>query len=444
MKPRENGLSHPLPSGMRDLLPPETQARRAIARAFLGQAELMGYEAVIPPAFEYAETIERGLGTLDPREIVRFVEPETGEVVALRPDVTPQIARMIATRLEGRPPPYRLAYDASVLRRRAGSRARTHRQISQVGVELVGVPGPDGDLELLTLSATALEAMGLSSFTIDLGHADIARSLLASAKSSNDLADALAKKDVARLAELAAREDFAPTLREAIVALPTLHGPVSLLDRLPRSILEGPCRAAVDALRDLVARLEIALKGANVRAAKLRVDLGEVRGLAYYTGPFFQLFADGPGAPIGGGGRYDQLLARFGRDLPATGLALDVDALIWALKMVESPMLQRPRRIVVTGEGAEALASRLRTGGVVAAVVSQDAEGYARAWGYSVVARVKNEMDVTITALDEASGVASTREEAPLSVEDAAERLSLIPSARSISPSSSANTSEGE
>src|SRR4051812_49362940 len=96
-------LDHPLPAGMRDLLPEETIARRAIARAFLGRAELFGYETVTPPVFEYAETIERGLGTLDPREIVRFVEPETGEVVALRPDVTPQIARLVATRLSSRP-----------------------------------------------------------------------------------------------------------------------------------------------------------------------------------------------------------------------------------------------------------------------------------------------------------------------------------------------------
>src|SRR5262249_27752981 len=152
-------------------------------------------------AFEYAETIERGLGTLDPREIVRFVEPETGEVVALRPDVTPQIARLVATRLSSRPGPYRLAYDASVLRRRAGSRARTHRQIRQIGVELIGVDGPEGDLELLQLAATSLQSMGLGAFSIDVGHAEIVRSLLVRASPSEAaaIADALGSKDGARL-----------------------------------------------------------------------------------------------------------------------------------------------------------------------------------------------------------------------------------------------------
>src|SRR5438105_6284413 len=149
-------LEHPLPSGVRDLLPPETIARRAIARAFLGRAELFGYEPIVPPAFEYAETIERGLGTLDPREIVRFVEPETGEVVALRPDVTPQIARLVATRMADVPAPIRLCYEGAVYRlgRLAGEPGQ--REIVQAGIELVDAPAPGGDAEVLAVAAALL------------------------------------------------------------------------------------------------------------------------------------------------------------------------------------------------------------------------------------------------------------------------------------------------
>ena len=118
--------------------------------------------------------LERGLGTLDPRDVLRFVEPESGEVAALRPDVTPQIARMAATRLADRPMPMRLCYEGTVLRRRQ-ERARKHRQIPQAGVELIGVGGPDGDLELMGLAAGAARAAGLADFVLDLGHADIAR-----------------------------------------------------------------------------------------------------------------------------------------------------------------------------------------------------------------------------------------------------------------------------
>ncbi|MGZ3421818.1 MAG: ATP phosphoribosyltransferase regulatory subunit [Polyangiales bacterium] len=368
-------LEHPLPSGMRDLLPPEASLRRAISRSFLGRAELHGYEPVIPPMFEYAETIERGLGTLDPREIVRFVEPETGEVVALRPDVTPQIARLVATRFDGKPPPYRLAYDASVLRRRHGSRARTHRQIAQLGLELIGVEALHGDVELVALAASSLQALGLPSFTIDIGHADIARTLLEGGP--DGLADALGKKDVAEIARLAS----GMKTRDALVAIASLHGPPSILEALPESIAKLP---AVSELRALVKVLEEALHAEGVNAATLTVDLGEVRGLAYYTGPFFQLFAEGPGVAIGAGGRYDQLLARFDSDrpLPASGLALDVDALIWALRVAKAKILERPAR-VVTNDAA--FARLLRARGIAATL--GDAE-WARAWSWPIVAEV--------------------------------------------------------
>lgn len=380
-------LEHPLPAGMRDLLPPEASLRRAIARAFLGRAELFGYEIVTPPIFEYAHTIERGLGTLDPREIVRFVEPETGEVVALRPDVTPQIARLVATRFEGRPPPYRLAYDASVLRRRVGSRARTHRQISQLGVELIGVTAVDGDLELLVLATSALDAMGLPAVNIDLGHAEIARALLADVapERASAIADALAKKDASEIARIA---EGLPT-RDALVALPTLNGPPSILDSLPTVVTTSPAGGAIAELRALVSKLGSLLQSEGLSIATISVDLGEVRGLAYYTGPFYQLFAEGPGVAIGAGGRYDQLLKRFETrsPLPASGLALDVDALLWALRLAHARVLDRPRRVVVCGDAAEAFARSLRGSGIPAAIVRDDPHGYARAWGYAWVAR---------------------------------------------------------
>ena len=134
---------------MRDLLPEEAAARRTLARQVIEVVARHGYALVTLPVFEFAEVLERGLGTLDPADVLRFVEPESGEVAALRPDMTPQIARVIATRLRDRPPPVRLAYEGTVVRRRSG-RARKHRQIPQVGVELAGVAGPEGDVELLS------------------------------------------------------------------------------------------------------------------------------------------------------------------------------------------------------------------------------------------------------------------------------------------------------
>ena len=108
---------------MRDFLPPDARRLSELARRLLGSFELFGYELVTLPVFEYESVLERGLGALEPEEVLRFVEPETGEVVALRPDMTPQLARVVATRLSQATPPIRLSYQGSVLRRgaRAGS-----------------------------------------------------------------------------------------------------------------------------------------------------------------------------------------------------------------------------------------------------------------------------------------------------------------------------------
>src|SRR4051812_10070031 len=193
-------LDHPLPGGMRDLLPEETRSRRAVARSVLDRFALFGYALVTPPVFEFADVLERGLGTLDPSEVLRFVEPESGEVAALRPDMTPQIARMVATRLDREPWPIRLCYEGTVVRRRQG-RARRHRQLSQAGVELYGAPSIAGDLEILRLAASTARSAGLDDFVLDLGHASIARTLLETLppELAAPVSDALAQKDAARI-----------------------------------------------------------------------------------------------------------------------------------------------------------------------------------------------------------------------------------------------------
>src|SRR4051794_40733084 len=165
-----SALAHPLPAGMRDLLPQEARRRRGLARAVLEHFALPGYHLVTPPAVELAEGLERGLGAGDPSDLLRFVEPESGEVAAFRPDMTPQIARMVATRLAREPAPIRLCYEGTIVRRRQG-RARRHRQVPQAGVELYSAPPTAGDLEGLRLAASVVRAVGPFPFVLDLGHA---------------------------------------------------------------------------------------------------------------------------------------------------------------------------------------------------------------------------------------------------------------------------------
>jgi ATP phosphoribosyltransferase regulatory subunit len=365
---------------MRDLLPEEAAARRALARKMLDRFALHGYAIVIPPVFEFAEVLERGLGTLDPSEVLRFVEPESGEVAALRPDMTPQIARMVATRLRGRPPPIRLAYEGTVMRRRSGQ-ARKHRQIPQVGVELAGSAGPEGDFELLALAVDALTAAGLERFTIDVGDAGVVRSLLADLPVEHQalVSDALARKDEADLHDACevARTPHSSVLR----TLTSFRGRREALAEGVGSLGQTP---AAPAARRLLALYDAAV--ARGLGAHVTADLAEVRGLAYYTGTIFHMYAPGTGDSVGSGGRYDELLARFGWNLPAAGFGVDLDRTGEALRaagVVEQP----PVRVVVVGLADDPRLTELRAKGI-AAVFAEDraaALEWARAWGFSHV-----------------------------------------------------------
>jgi len=381
---------------MRDLLPEEAQQRRALGRRVLDHFALYGYQLVTPPAFEFAEVLERGLGTLDPADVLRFVEPESGEVAALRPDMTPQIARMVASRLTHEPLPMRLCYEGTVVRRRQG-RARRHRQIPQAGVELYGIASREGDLEVLELAASVVRAAGLESFVVDLGHAGIARALLdpLPAPLSAELTDALVHKDVTRLEGLldAGGTTIVPAaVARALVGLGDLAGggpddpaAASVFARAEK-LLAGT--AAEAPLRELAALWQAArARPDGALASSLRVDLGEVRGFAYYTGPIFHVLAPGPGEPIAAGGRYDELLSRFDAPSPAVGFALHLDAVAWAREAAGAFDGPPFRVLCALGHDAPHVAAALRALGIAAAVHGVDADpaGYARSWRFTHV-----------------------------------------------------------
>ena len=404
-------LSHPLPAGLRDLLPEEARRRRALARRVLDHFALHGYQLVTPPAFELAEVLERGLGALDPADVLRFIEPESGEVAALRPDMTPQIARMVATRLGREPQPIRLCYEGTIVRRRQG-RARRHRQVPQAGVELYGdvrdvrdvpaIPGAPGavgtaggDLEILRLAASVVTSLGLTGAAIDLGHASIARALLDPLPRAlaAEVGDALVQKDGARAERLL---HGAPTAL-AIARLCDLHGGgpgeisgEALLTRaeavLAGTAAEAPLRELSALWMAATASTASSTEGAGELGPMLRLDIGEVRGFAYYTGAIFHLLAPGPGEPVGAGGRYDDLLARFDAPMPAVGFALHLDAVAWAREA--AGIRDEPPPSVVVAIDAEAdaapLIAALRARGITAiAHPENDAAAYAAAWRYT-------------------------------------------------------------
>ena len=368
-----------LPKGIHDVLPNEARERRRIASVIHACLASSGYEPVDLPMFELSSVADAALGTLDPADVLRFVEPESGEIASLRADMTPQVARLVATRLSKLPGPYRIATEGVVVRRRQG-RARKHRQLAQVGAELIGAPGPDADAEALTLACESVKRAGLRSFVLSLSHAGVIRALLEneSADVSSTVLAALEKKDVARVREVAPRLRFGAEL----VELCRTFGGAGSLAAAEQLLAKTPAR---DAIAELARTLQRAVRD-NV-APHVACDPGEVRHFGYYTGMRFTLLADGPGEPLGGGGRYDSLLAGFGVDLPAVGFALNTDHVAWALRHERGEGSAKLPRSVVLSEGAAAHAARLRDAGYrVVVMPDRDAAvAYAAAWGYSFV-----------------------------------------------------------
>jgi ATP phosphoribosyltransferase regulatory subunit len=318
-----------LPTGMRDHAPEAASARRRIVDGVLATFARHGFARVITPAFEYEEVLALGLGDAARAATVRFVEPSSGEVVALRPDITPQIARLIATRYRDERGPVRLCYEGTVVRLERG--ARGQRELMQAGVEVAGVPGPEGDVDAIALAVEALAAVGLVGPTIDLGHLGLAREVLSALELPEAaLADArrcIAKHDGSGLAGVLAQARGAKGAIEFARLLPELAGAPSVLDEARKHAPNGGIKRALAELAAIVAAI-----GKRKLNARLHVDLGEVRGFDYYTGVRFQGFVAGAATAVLQGGRYDGLLARYGHPSPAVGFAVDVDAVAGALE----------------------------------------------------------------------------------------------------------------
>jgi ATP phosphoribosyltransferase regulatory subunit len=333
-----------LPHGVRDYLPGAAARRRQIVSSLSGEFARWGYRAVITPIYEYDEVLSRGLGA--PTKALRFVD--SGEVLSLRPDLTPQVARLVATRLHDEPGPIRLFYEGSVV--------RNGEELFQVGVELIDAPQPGGDLEAVSLLLSSLRAAGVADFTLDLGHAEVVHAALAGLEENEELHDALAKKDAARVEKLVAEAKIPAKRKKLIAALPSLYGGPEVLSRAKKLVEES---SAVDELALLVERVQKLDPGRAIT-----VDLGEVRGFRYYTGTRFSAYADGAGRALAQGGRYDRVVERYGRPARATGFAVDLDGLAEVVRASAGPA-ELPG-VLVAGEplAAAQLAQKLRQRGV--------------------------------------------------------------------------------
>ena len=314
-----------IPSGTRDVLPDEMGELRAMTDRIRSVFEAAGYGEVYTPALEYEDTFARE----DRRQASPATHPayrlfdEQGNVLVLRPDMTIPIARLVATRYSHVDPPLRFCYFAHAYRGVRPQRGQS-RELLQAGVELIGSPGPEGTAEALRVLCSALDAAGLETYRVGLGDASLYPGLLTGlgveAPPQERILSALARGNFVDLDSEIQALGLGAEEMELLLEVPRIRGGPEILNDLP-----GPLETAASGMRGVHRLLEPQV------AARVIFDLGLVRNLGYYTGAVFQVYDPAYGVPIGSGGRYDELLAGFGRPLPAVGFALNVERLHIAL-----------------------------------------------------------------------------------------------------------------
>jgi ATP phosphoribosyltransferase regulatory subunit len=319
---------HPIPSGTRDVLPDETREVRAITDALRAVFERHGYGEIYTPALEYESVLARAghtaqsAGSAEAQPAYRVFDG-SGAALVLRSDMTVPIARVVATRYPTVEPPLRFCYLAHCYRGVRPQRGQP-RELLQAGIELIGAPAPQGTGEALGVLCAALDTVGLEGYRIGLGDASLFPSLMAGLGVPEDarprLLAALANRDFVGLEQELAGLGLAAQDRDLLLDVPQRRG--------GPDVLASSAGVVADAAANM--RQVYELLDEKV-AERVIFDFGLVRSIGYYTGAVFEVYDPALGAPIGGGGRYDELLGRFGRSLPAVGFALGVDRLHIAL-----------------------------------------------------------------------------------------------------------------
>lgn len=370
--------------GLRDLLPDEAEATRAIQEATLAEMGRWGYRSVVTPTLESLDALALGLGDEHRRRLFKLTDTD-GRLLAVVGERTVPVARMVASHMRSVPLPLRLCYAGPALTNDSGRFAR-RRESHQTGAELIGASGPVADAEVIALAVRCLAAAGLQRYQVDVGHAEFFQGLLEGLQVSDEIRlgirAALVRRDFVQLAEILDRTPLQSAERELLLRFPALRGGPEIID-----VAAGLVRSqrSARALEQLAAVHQ--LLGAHGLAGRVSLDLGAIRDFDYYTGIIFEGYGPDMGRPLAQGGRYDRLLARFGRPAHATGLVLHLDLIAEARRRAgDEPEPVRLDAAVGWGQrglqGAVALGTGLRRRGL-RTVVATEPRSFDRSIGWA-------------------------------------------------------------
>ncbi len=315
-----------LPEGVEEVLPEDAKHLETLRRQLLDVFECWGYEKVIPPFIDYLDSLLTGSGHDLNLQTFKLTDQLSGEVLGIRADMTPQVARIDAHSLSHQQVS-RLCYEGTTLHTRGGALDKT-RIPMQIGAELFGHAGIDSDTEVVRLMLEVLSMAGLKNVHLDLGHVGIYRGLVAQANLTEDqelaLFEVLQRKSNCELAELLLSYAMPAELQAIFLALPQLNGDKSILATAREAF-----SAADASVNNALAQLEELADILHSYYPQLTIsfDLAELRGYHYHTGMVFAAFVPEVGKEIARGGRYDNIGQIFGSARPATGFSADLKVL---------------------------------------------------------------------------------------------------------------------
>lgn len=313
------------PAGVRDYLPFAVDKLRAIERRVLDCMAGWGYRQIMTPTMEYYDTVGVASSTSD-QKLFKLLN-NRGTTMVLRSDMTAPIARVVASLLKEEPLPLRLSYHANVFRA-IEEEAGREAEFFQTGVELVGDDSPDADAEVIALAVASLQAAGVKSFKIAVGHVGFLNGLLEEAVPGREdiqeaLKDGLLHRDYVGYRETLAELSLSPQQRDELEGILRLRGGKEVCGQALE--LSGNPLAQTS-IRHLCQVWE-ALEDFGV-AEHVMIDLTMIGDFSYYTGMTFEGYAAELGFPVCNGGRYDNLLQQFGRPAPATGFSLKTNRIL--------------------------------------------------------------------------------------------------------------------
>lgn len=361
------------PEGVRDIYNTECRKKLRTQEKLHDVLHAYGYQDIQTPTFEYFDVFRKEIGTISSRELYKFFDRD-GNTLALRPDITPSIARAAATLFETEEYPVRLCYMGNTFINHSSYQGRL-KENTQMGAELIGMDSIEADAEMLAMVVDGLKKVGLKEFQVNIGHVDFIQSLMDATgleeEEKSEIHDLIINRNYFGVEEILDNQDAADNIKAAFQVLSELMGGVEILDQAMEIAPNISAKLAVSYLQQLYKLLT--LYGVEDH---ITFDLSMSGSYGYYTGVVFRAYTYGTGDAIVRGGRYDNLLGKFGENTPSIGFAIIIDELMSALSRQKIPVETREMNMIVYTEATQkwaiSLAKNFRSKGKCVEIHKRD------------------------------------------------------------------------